>query len=190
VERCLARGRQVSYTGGVVGFLRFIGILNAAVWFGALVFFTFFVGPAFFSNQMLGLLGRPHAGAAAQIVLERYFLVQQWCAGIALAHILIDWLYFGRPFQRWLIILLMFLFTIGIIGGYVLQPRLKELHVRMYAPQATLEVKEAARRSFGVLHGTSSAINLLVIAGVLVYLWQVTNAATPARFTSVNRFKT
>jgi hypothetical protein len=101
-----------------------------------------------------------------------------------------EWLYSGRPFHRLTLILLMTLFTLGIIGGYVVQPRMKELHLRMYAVQTTPEVKAAAKRSFGILHGTAMVMNLLVIGGVLVYLWQVTKPVNTARFTSVNRFTT
>jgi uncharacterized membrane protein len=174
----------------VVVFLRFLGVLNAAVWFGAVIFFTFAVGPAFFSDAMLSLLGRPHAGAAAQIVLERYFGLQQWCAGLALAHLIAEWLYVGRPFQRLTLLLLMFLFTVGIVGGYVLQPRMKELHLKMHAAQLPAEEKGASARSFRILHGTSMVLNLFVMGGVLVYVWQVTRPANNTRFTSVNRFRT
>jgi hypothetical protein len=173
----------------VVAFLRFLGVLNAAVWFGAVIFFTFAAAPAFFSDPMITLLGRPHAGAAAQLVLERYFSLQQWCAGLALAHLIAEWLYVGRPFQRLTLLLLMFLFTVGLLGGYVLQPRMKELHLKMYAVQSALPVKESATRSFRILHGTSMVMNLLVMGGVLVYLWQVTRPSNNTRFTSVNRFR-
>lgn len=164
--------------------------MNAAVWFGTLFFFTFLAGPAFFSDQMEALLSKPYAGAAAQIVLARYFLIQQWCAGIALAQLIGEWLYSGRPFQRFSLLLLMILFVVVLVGGYVMQPRMKQLHLKMYSPQTTQEVKDAARRSFGLLHGTASTINILVMCGVLVYLWQVTNTVNSARFTSVNRFRT
>lgn len=165
-------------------------MVNAAVWFGGLIFFTLCVGPAFFSAPMYALVGKPYAGAAAQIVIERYFVMQQWCAGIAIAHLIAEWLYLGRPFQRLTLIVLMVLFTIGILGGWVLEPKMKELHLRMYAVQSTPAARDSAKRSFGILHGISSSVNLLVIGGVLVYLWQVTNAVNPARFMSVNRFKT
>ena len=175
----------------MVAFLRFLGVLNAAVWFGAIIFFTFAVGPAFFSDAMLQLLGRPHAGAAAQVVLERYFSLQQWCAGLALAHLIAEWLYSGRPLQRLTLLLLMFLFTVGIVGGQVLQPRMKELHLRMHAPQTTPAIKEMAGRSFRILHGTSMALNLIVMGGVLAYLFQVSRpSVNTTRFNSVNRFRT
>ena len=174
----------------VVGFLRTIGIINAAVWFGSLIFFTTAVGPAFFSDEMIRLIPPPYNGVAAQILLKRYFYVQMWCAGIALAHLSAEWLYSRRPIQRFTLLLLMCLFLCGILGGYVFLPNMKELHVKMYHPQTTAEVKAAAKRSFWILHGTSSAMNLLVICGVLVYLWQVTKPVNGARFTSLTRFKT
>jgi hypothetical protein len=172
----------------VLGFLRLVGILNAAVWVGSVIFFTFAGAPAFFSDEMIRLLGRPHAGAAAQVMISRYFLVQQWCAGIALAHLVAEWLYTGRPFQRLTLLLLMFLFIIGLLGGSVLLPRMKELHLKKYAPQTAPEVKRSAERSFAILHATSSVLNLFVMGGVLVYLWQVTKPVNTARFASVNRF--
>lgn len=174
----------------MVGFLRIIGILNAAVWFGTVVFFTFAAGPAFFTDEMTRLLGRPHAGAAAQLLVHRYFVVQQWCAGVAIAHLIGEWLYTGRPFHRLNLLILMTLFVIGILGGYVIQPRLKELHLRKYSPQTSAEVKQSASRNFSILHGASMALNLLVMGGVLVYLIQVTKQVSTARFTSVNRFTT
>jgi len=181
-------GSSIAYTALVLGILRIIGIVNAAVWFGSVIFFTFAVGPAFFTDDMIHLLGRPHAGAAAQLVVHRYFIVQQWCAAIALAHLIGEWLYTGRPFQRLILFLLSALFLIGLLGGYVLQPRMHELHLKKYAIQTTPEVKQSADRSFRILHGTSMALNVLVIAGVLVYLYFVTKPVNTARFTSVNRF--
>lgn len=174
----------------MLGFLRFVGVINAAVWFGGLVFFTLSVGPAFFSDEMIRLLTRPYAGAAAQIILERYFTLQTWCAGIALAHLIAEWLYSGRPFQRFTLLLLMALFVCGVVGGFLLIPKMKQLHLKIYAVQTTPEVKAAAKRSFGILHGASMGMNLLVISGVLVYLWQVTKPANVPRFSSGARFKT
>lgn len=172
----------------MLGFLRLVGILNAAVWVGTVIFFTFAGAPAFFSDDMTRLLGKPHAGAAAQILVYRYFIVQQWCAGIALAHLIAEWLYSGRPFQRLNLLLLMGLFMISLMGAYVMHPKLKELHLKKYSPQTSLEVKASASRSFRILHATSSVLNLFVIGGVLVYLWHVTKPVNTTRFASVNRF--
>lgn len=166
-----------------------IGLVNAAIWFGASIFFTFFAGPAFFTDEMIRLLSRPYAGAAAQIILERYFLLHIWCATIALAHLIAEWLYTGRPLQRLALGLLMLLFTLSVIGNYALLPRMKDLHVRIYAPQSSPPVRQSAQRSFSILHGTSMAGNLFVMIGVLAYFWQTSRPAAATRFASVNRFK-
>ena len=172
----------------MLGFLRLVGILNAAVWVGSVIFFTFAAAPAFFSEDMAKILPKSHAGAAAQVLIYRYFLLQLWCAGIALAHLIAEWLYSGRPLKRITLMLLMSLFVLNLLGAYVLLPRMRELHLKKYSPQTTLEVKNSASRSFRILHVTSTLLNLLVIPGVLVYLWQVTKPVNTARFTSVNRF--
>jgi len=59
----------------VIGFLRCIGLLNAAIWFGAGIFFTFGAGPAIFSSDMQKLLEAyypSYSGMIAQIVIARY----------------------------------------------------------------------------------------------------------------------
>ena len=71
----------------MIGFLRIVGLLNAAVWFGAAVFFTFGVGLVPFSPEMKTLLGSNNApyfsGAIAQIFIARYFHFQLACGAVA-----------------------------------------------------------------------------------------------------------
>ncbi len=173
----------------MLAFIRFIGVAIAAVWLGSIVFVTIAAGPAFFSPEMIRLLGKPYAGAAAEIVLQRYFTLQLWCAILALVHLIADWLYSGRPLSRGILVLLICLLGVGLIGGYVLQPKLKQLHLIMYATQSTAQEKEAARKEFGMLHGISQTINLAVLGGVLAYLWHIQQSSNTVRFASLNKFK-
>ena len=72
--------------------IRFIGILNAAIWLGAAVFFTFAVAPAFFVGEakILGL--HPfYLGAMAQLVLARFFYLQYICGAIAISSFSPSW---------------------------------------------------------------------------------------------------
>jgi hypothetical protein len=169
--------------------LRVVGTLNAAVWFGAAIFFTFAAAPAFFSDTMIQLLGRPHAGAAAQVVLERYFMLQHWCGVIALTHLGAEWLYAGRSIRRLRLGLLLTIFALGLAGDLWLLPKLKRLHLDMYGARSTPEQRESARKTFGLWHGVAQGANLLVVAGLLVYFWQVSQLTDWPHLSSKKKFE-
>ena len=138
---------------------------------------------------MLNLLTRGYAGAAAQVVIRRYFTLQEICGTIAVTHLIAEWLYSGRPIQRLMLGLLVGIIAMGLLGGHWLQPRLRQLHATMYAKGSTLQQKDQAGRTFRILHAVAQIPNCLVIAGLLVYLWQVTTPPSQKRFFSVNKFK-
>lgn len=161
--------------------LRFAGIVNAAIWLGAAVFLTFVAGPALFSTEVLELLPRYHAGRVAQVLLGRYFIFQQVCGGLAVLHLLAEWLYAGRNPRRFGLSLLAVLVGLGLAGGLGLQPRMKQLHSVKYAASATPVQRAAAGKSFRLWHGVSQATNLLLLGGVLLYFWRTVNAAIPTR---------
>src|ERR1043166_6902296 len=106
--------------------------MNAAVWFGAAIFFTFAAGTAPFSQTMRELLGVKNypyfSGAIAQIFIARYFRLQLVCAIIAILHLLCERAYLGRTAHRLSIGLLAALFAATIIGGSWMQPTMKRLH--------------------------------------------------------------
>jgi hypothetical protein len=186
--------RVVSYPGAVIGFLRFVGILNAAVWFGAAIFFTFGAGLAPFSQAMKDLLGANNypyfSGAIAQILIARYFHFQLVCASIAVLHLLAEWLYLGKYPQKLQVGLLIVLSSAALVGGYWLQPRLKALHLAKYGVNTRPEIREAATRSFKAWHGVSLVINVLTVGGLAVYLWRAANPLDTTRFVSAVKFTT
>jgi uncharacterized membrane protein len=149
-----------------------LGVLNASIWFGASVFMTFFVGQALFSDEVTQLLTRAYAGAVAFAVFDRYFTLHLMCGLIAVAHLVGESLYLGRPFLRWSLSLLAGIFVLVLVGGYGIQPRLQEFHRTMYAQGQgySEQERELAGRSFRIWHGLSQVLNLGVLAGVTVYL--------------------
>lgn len=165
--------------------------MNAAVWFGASLFFTFGVAPAFFTPEMKQILGEVYNGVVAQMVLERYFILQYWCGGIALAHLLAEWVYLGKPLHRLTVGLLLGLFAASLLGGLWLQPKLKKLHQIKYGRSelSTPAQKAQAGKSFSAWHGTASVINLLALGGLAVYAWRVTSPGQGPRFISANKFR-
>lgn len=160
----------------MISFLRFLGVANAAVWFGAAIFVTFFGGPAFFSSPMLHALAdqRYYAGAAAEVFLGRYFLLHYVCGALAVTHLLAEWLYLGRRLTRFTLGLLSLLLGLTLLGGLWAQPKLHGLHQTMYR-SANAEEKATATQTFRTWHGVSQAANLFVTAGLLVYFWRLTH---------------
>lgn len=166
----------------MIGFLRFVGVANAAVWFGASIFFTFGIAPAFFSERMISLLTRPYAGAAAQIIIERYFILHLVCGVIALTHLVAEWLYMGKPLQRLTLWLLLGICALGLAGGVIIQPKLQGFHRTMYSAGTTPPQREQAHHSFSRWHGVSQVLNLFLMMGVAVYLWRVSTPGSGYRY--------
>lgn len=166
--------------------------MNAAIWLGATLFFTFGAGPAFFSPEMRDLLRENYpyfSGGVAQIVIARYFHWQLVCALIAVAHLLAEWLYLGRNPPRFTAALLGGILCLGLLGGFWVQPKLKSLHRVKYSPATTPAQRLQATASFRGWHGASQAMNLIVLIGVVVYCWRTTNPADSLRFVGATKFK-
>lgn len=158
-------------------------MVNAGVWLGAAVFFTFAGGPAVFSDDMKTLLGPGNfpyfSGAIAQVLIARYFKLQLICGAIAVVHLCAEWLYLGRPLRRfngyWLAVLL----ALGLAGDFWMQPHIKQLHHAKYTG-ATVQGRTAAAAALRLWHGAAQTVNLFLLAGLVVYLWRV---AQPEEFT-------
>ncbi len=176
----------------MIGILRFVGILNAAVWFGSAIFFTFGAGLAPFSPEMKNLLGPrkyPYfSGAIAEILIARYFHFQIVCGIVAVLHLFGEWLYLGKYPHKVQAGLLTGLSSVALLGGYWFQPRLKALHATKYGVNTPPASREMADRSFRTWHGVSQGVNLLFVGGLAVYLWRVANPADSNRFARMTKF--
>lgn len=183
-ESALGRRRFFSYPDVVIRFLRLVGLMNAAVWLGAAIFFTSGAAPALFSEEVKAVLGPNYLylrGAVAQVVVKSYFHLQLVCSVIALLHLLAEWLYMGRPARKFSLVLLMCLFALTLAGGYWLQPKLGKLNEVRYRSTQPAE-REAAMKSFSTWHAAAQAGNVLMIFGLAVYVWRVANPPDSLRF--------
>lgn len=177
--------------------IRFIGIINAAIWLGAAVFLTFGAAPAFFSGEVKSLGLHPFwTGSMAQLVLTRYFYLQYICGAIAMAHLLAEWVYLGRRLHRLTLTLMLGLLFIAFAGGLWMQPKLKRLNQVKYSmsdsykPAAIpAEQRVAAEKSFRVWHGVSATMNLISLAGLVVYFWRVIHPSDNLRFIGTPKFR-
>jgi hypothetical protein len=173
----------------MIGLLRFIGLVNAALWLGSALFFTFVAGPAFFSDDMYRIVTKPYAGLVAQLVISRLFVLHYVCGGIAVLHLVAEFIYLGRPIDRIIALLLVFLLSFSLLGGLWLQPRLRALYAVKIGPGFSQVQRDAAAKSFGPWHGVSQAANLLVLAGLVAYFWLNCNATAAPRFVSTGKFR-
>lgn len=174
----------------MLGVYRFIGLLNAAVWLGAAVFFTFGIGTAMFSAEVKNIFTGPYRdyypGLIAQVFVKRYFALHMICGLIALGVFCAEWFYTRRGFQKLTFVLLIIPFAIGILAG-VMQPKMRELHRTKYTTSGAQS--EEAATAFSRMHAVSSTLNLISLALLIAYTWRVANPPEPARFVSTQKFR-
>jgi len=165
----------------VSGFLRFIGVVNTAMWLGAGIFFAAVVLPAVFSQDMnKEVFHQPadspfysfYPGGVAVVLFRRFFVLQYICGFVGLLHLCAEKLYLGRAFPRLGTSIVAGALGLSLVGGIWLQPRMEKLRQTMYYGQ-NQEQKEKARHSFGMWHGISQFANLIVLAGLLIHIMSV-----------------
>ena len=71
--------------------IQLVAALNAAIWLGSAVFFTFIAGPAFFSPELEAILPKPENGIAARFMIGKFTAFQIACASISVISLLISW---------------------------------------------------------------------------------------------------
>lgn len=171
--------------------LRFVGMLNAALWLGAAVFCSTALLVALHSREAIALLGQRYfeqvTTGLTQIIFTRLYHLQVFCALVAWAHWLFEWLYQGRIPRRFWMGLLAGLFLVSLLGSLWLCPKLTILHRHQYLPRQTTEQQVTAQRQFRFWNGVFQAVNLLMIGGVTAYFWRVTHP--PDELRPIGSFK-
>ena len=167
--------------------LRFVGLLNAAVWLGGAVFFSFVAAPGIFQPAMKAMFKDYHVGVIAQMMQERYFTFHLVCGGLALLHALGHWFLRRRESQRVVLWVLGVICVLNLAGAFVLKPQLNSLFQAKYTAP-TLPQRAQAAASFPRWHGVSQVFNLIVLGGLVFYVWH-TAAPTPEnRYAKPNPF--
>jgi hypothetical protein len=166
--------------------------MNAAIWLGTTIFFTFGAGPACFSPDMKGALGISgesyFPGAVVGVIATRYYYVALACAVVALIHLGVKWLYMGRPARKFSFGLLAGLLLLTFVGANAIQPALTRLNRQRYTAQQPAD-RQAAAKSYRVLETTMRLFNLLIISGLVIYVWRVANPSDTLRFVSPVQFR-
>lgn len=174
--------------------LRFVGIMNAAIWLGGAVYFSFIAGQMPFSSDMKTLLGNAfpsYSGAIAQIGISRYFSFHLICCVVALVHLGAEWLYQERRNRKFLLWLVGLMLGLTLLSGYWLQPKMKRLFAIKHAVNYPQPARDAAAKSFGRWHGLSMTLNLFMLGGLVIYTMHMTRPPEIARFVRppTNKFR-
>jgi hypothetical protein len=174
----------------VIGFLRFVGLTNAAIWLGASVYYLLGAAPAARSLELQELIGLKNFAyfsiMIGQIFARPFFHLYFACSVVAVVHLMAEWLYLGKYPRRGWLALVLAVAILGTLEGYWLQPRFAQWHRLQYTSP---ERREAAGRAFRAWQTTARVINCFLVAGLAVYLWRVGNPPDPARFVSTSKFR-
>jgi hypothetical protein len=177
----------------VIVLLRLVGVMNAAVWFGAAVFLSFVAAPVFFTPLLKNNIGEVWPGVIAQMIFERFFVLQYICSILALVHMFAEWLYLGKPLTRLTTSVLVGLFLIVFSGGLWVAPRLKHLHEVKYGygrgAGTTQAQHDQAAKSFRTLHGVARTLDIIALCGLAIYVFRVTTPPNGPRFTPASKFR-
>ena len=167
--------------------LRFVGLMNAAVWLGGAVFFSCVAAPAIFQPAMKRLFHPYYIGLVAQLMQERYFLFHLACGGIALLHTAGYWLLRRRESQRVMLSVLAAICVLNLAGTFLLLPTMKSLfQTEQTAP--TQVQRDQAKAAFFRWHGVTQSFNLVIMGGLVFYVWRMAAPTVENRYGKSNPF--
>jgi len=180
----------------VIAFLRFIGLMNSAVWFGAVVVFAALISPALASSEIVDLFGGArnpmspaYAVLAGEVIITKFVWIHFICGGITAVHLLVEWLYTGKAIRSLILYLAMLLITLGLLNGLILYPKMKELHRTRYTRGIEPARQQKATSMFSSLQQATEIIHWIMVGGLLIYTWKVATPGEQPRFNSTRKFK-
>lgn len=157
--------------------LRYAGLLALVVWIGGVVVLGGIVAPAVFEVVTARNVtdGGGLSGAVFGEILRRFHLVAYACAGVFVASLLTRAVLGPRPrgFGARLGIAMVML-AAALYSGRIVSPRIEALRREIGVSPSSLAEGDERRATFAVLHGWSTALQLVPLAGGLALLvWEL-----------------
>lgn len=174
----------------MISFLRFVGVMNAAVWLGASLYHLLAVGPFFSTAAARWVLGEPQATGAGLMLWHRLYTLQYLCVGVAWAHLLTEWVYLGRGpsrFQGWMLSLML---TLTLAGDLELRHGVEPAHWTRLNAKANAEEKARAQRNYPLWSALWMSTQAGLTLAVILFSSRTLMATPGPRFMTQGKFRT
>lgn len=177
----------------MIGIVRVVGLLNAAVWLGGSVFALAVVPLTIGSTSMHQLLGQRYypyfSGAIGQLATNHFWTLHLVCGSIAVLHLAAVSLYFGKGMARLWSYMLAALMMLGILEKAWIQPRLERTHIASYAVNRPPIERQAAARLHSNWLIFNRFLDFAAMLSLSIYVWRVANPQDAARFVSTAKYR-
>jgi len=150
----------------MLGVFRFVFALSLAIWFGMLIFFTFFAAPSIFK-----VLERPLAGQVIGDIFSKYWLIGYACGLLTLISLL-GISYIEKSLPAGLFIALLVMTGITFYSGLTVAPVARRLKAQIHSKPEPAN-KDELERAFRKVHAKSAVLNLAVISSGVAALYLV-----------------
>jgi hypothetical protein len=154
--------------------LRYVALLALTLWVGGLLVLGGIAAPSIF--DVLAAQGVPESRALAGAIfgeaLRRFHLLSYACGALLLVALFARAVMGPRP--RWFGVRLAFVLTMlaaSVYSGMIVSGRIERLRADIGVSPSTLPESDPRRATFGRLHATSTAVQLIPFLGGLILLF-------------------
>jgi hypothetical protein len=174
---------------GVLPFLRIIGIANAALWFGASLFFLVCIRGVFQSEELMRLVPHPFSEASMHVLLGSYLTLLTICSLVAMGQHWAEQWYAGRPVFQLKMGVLLTLVVVNMVIKWVIFPSMTQQHLRAYRPSATQQDLQEGARAYRMWKTGFHFVHLFVVIGSFSHLMSVTQRHSSYRELGMYQFR-
>jgi uncharacterized membrane protein len=141
----------------------YVHVLALVVWLGGMIFFSFVAAPSIFTS-----LGREAAGTVVGAIFPKYFMVG-YASSLALLGTL--WAMWRRDLGavRAPLLILAACAALSFVSGAVVGSKARDVKTMMHAASEGPE-KEKLRADFHKIHRVSTALNVVILLLLVVYV--------------------
>jgi uncharacterized membrane protein len=154
--------------------LRYVYLLALVVWLGGMIALAALAAPAVFGvlQGSHGPAGRELAGAVFGDVLRRFHYAAYACAAVMLAALVGMKMLGPRPIGlRVRVGIVGAMLGVALWSGVGISRRIAAMQRQIGGPVAALDPSDPRRTAFGRLHGLSTTLMLVNVAGGLALLY-------------------